>query len=320
MDQLLALRVFVRIADSGGFGKAADSLDVPRATVSKLIQELETHLRVKLFQRSTRRVVVTDEGQTYYQHAVKLLADIDEMDGLFADSRGNPRGRVRVDIGSSLANLIVLPHLPAFRRRHPEIQLDIGVSDRHVDLIGEGVDCVIRGGELTDTSLVARRIASLEWGTYAGSAYLAERGTPAHPDDLLAHHDVVGYFSSLTGRAFPLLFGHGEEHLSLDPRAARGVFVNESTAHLTSLVSGLGIGQTFSFMAEPWLQSGDLVQVLPEWTRPAHPLHVVFAKSKYNSARLRVFVDWLIGIFEPFDSAPPAAALTSPVKTGHTAR
>ncbi|PZR49796.1 LysR family transcriptional regulator [Paraburkholderia fungorum] len=304
MDQLQALRVFVRIAESGGFSKAADALNVPRATVSKLIQELETHLRVRLFQRSTRRVVVTEEGQVYYHNAVKLLADIDEMDGLFADSHGNPRGRIRVDIGSSLANLILLPHLPAFRKRYPEIQLDVGVSDRQVDLIGEGVDCVIRGGELTDMSLVARRLAGLEWGTYAGSSYLAERGSPSHPDDLLARHEVVGYFSSLSGRVFPLLFEQGDETITVDPKGARGVFVNESTAHLTSLVSGLGVGQTFSFMAQPWLKNGDLVQVLPHWKRPLHPMHIVFPQSKYNSARLKVFVDWVIEVFRPYDSTP----------------
>lgn len=304
MDQLQALRVFVRIAESGAFSKAADTLNVPRATVSKLVQELETHLRVKLFQRSTRKVVVTEEGQLYYQNAVKILADLEEMDGLFAESRGKPRGRLRIDIGSSLANLILLPHLPAFRERYPDIQLDIGVSDRHVDLIGDGVDCVIRGGELTDTSLVARRIANLQWGTYAGSAYLAARGTPSHPDELVAGHNVVGYFSSLTGRAVPLLFESGDEKIALDPRDANGVFVNESTAHLTSLVSGLGVGQTFSFMAEPWLSSGDLIQVLAQWTRPVHSLHIVYAQSKYNSARLKVFVDWVMEIFRPYDSGP----------------
>lgn len=302
MDQLQALRVFVRIAESGGFGKAADTLNVPKATVSKLIQELEAHLRVKLFQRSTRRVVVTDEGRTYYRHAVKLLADIDEMDGLFDRSRSSPRGRIRVDIGSSLANLILLPHLPAFRTRYPDIQLDVGVSDREVDLIGEGVDCVIRGGELTDTSLVARHLAGLQWGTYAGASYLAEHGTPSHPDELLARHEIVGYFSSLTGRVFTLFFERGDETISIDPKGGRGVFVNESTAHLTSLVSGLGVGQTFSFMAQPWLTNGDLVQLLPDWTRPLHPMHIVFSQSKYNNARLKVFVDWVIQVFKPFDS------------------
>jgi LysR family transcriptional regulator, regulator for bpeEF and oprC len=304
MDQLQALRVFVRIAESGGFSKAADTLNVPRATASKLIQELETHLRVKLFQRSTRRVVVTEEGQTYYQNAVKILAAIDEMDGLFADSRANPYGRIRVDVGSSLANMILLPHLPAFRKRYPDIQLDVGVSDRNVDLIGEGVDCAIRGGELTDTSLVARRLAGLEWGTYAASGYLAERGVPSHPDDLLTRHEIAGHFSSLTGRASTLLFEQGDESIAIDPKGGRGVFVNESTAHLTSLVSGLGVGQTFSFMAQPWVKSGDLVRVLPQWSRPVNPMHIVFAHAKYNSARLKVFVDWVIEVFKPYDSTP----------------
>ncbi|WP_186275389.1 LysR family transcriptional regulator [Burkholderia gladioli] len=304
MDQLLALRVFVRIAESGGFGKAADTLDVPRATVSKLIQELETHLRVKLFQRSTRKVVVTEEGQAYYRNAVKLLADLDEMDGRFADVHGKPRGRVRVDIGSSFANLILLPRLPEFRRRFPDIQLDIGVSDRPADLIGEGVDCVIRGGALADTSLVARRIASLEWGTYASAAYVAERGMPEHPDELRERHDLAGYFSSQTGRPFPLLFERGDERIAVEPRGARACCVNESTAHLSALVSGLGVGQTFAFKAHPRVERGELVRLLPRWTRPANPIHVVFAQARYNSARLRVFVDWVAELFAPYGSEP----------------
>lgn len=303
MDQLQALRVFVRIAESGGFSKAADTLNIPRPTVTKLIQDLEAHLRVKLFQRSTRRVVVTEEGQAYYRRATKLLADVDEMDTLFADARGAPRGRLRVDIGSSLANLILLPHLPAFRAQYPEIQLEIGVGDRHVDLIGEGVDCVIRGGELTDTSLVARHVASLDWGTYASRDYVDARGLPAHPDALLAGHDVAGYFSSLTGRVVPLLFDRGAEHIEIDPRSGGGVYVNESTAHLTALVSGLGVGQTFGFMARPWLETGRLVRVLPDWTRPLHPLHIVFAGSRHQSARLRAFVDWVVALFAPYDHA-----------------
>ncbi|MDR5782640.1 LysR family transcriptional regulator [Caballeronia sp. LZ065] len=300
MDQLTALRVFVRIAESGGFSKAADTLNMPKPTVTKLIQDLEAHLRVKLLQRSTRRVSVTEEGQAYYLHATKVLADIDEMDTLFADARGGPRGRLRIDVGSSLANLIVLPHLPSFRQRHPQIQLELGVGDREVDLIGEGVDCVIRGGDLTDTSLVARPLAALDWGTYASSDYVAARGVPAHPD-ALADHDVIAYFSSRTGRVFELLFEHGDDTVRFDPRGLHGVSVNESTAHLTSLVSGLGIGQTFRFMAQPWVESGDLVEVLPQWTRPHHPLHLVFAKSKHDSARMRAFIDWALEVFRPFD-------------------
>jgi len=304
MDQLAALRVFVRIAESGGFGKASDALDIPRATVTKYVQDLERHLGVKLFQRSTRKVTVTDEGKAYYQRAIQVLSELEEMDVLFADAKRHPRGRLRVDVGSSLANMILMPPLPAFRKAYPDIRLELGVSDRHVDLIGDAVDCVIRGGELTDTSLVARRIASFDYVTCASASYVKAHGAPEHPDDLREAFDTVGYFSSLTGRPFPLLFHRDDDRLEVDPRSTKGVLLNESTAHLNALVHGLGVGQTFGFMALPYLESGRLVQVLPQWTRPMHPIHVVFQRSKNESARLRVFIEWVAKVFRPFDDHP----------------
>ncbi|WP_201312824.1 LysR family transcriptional regulator [Dyella sp. EPa41] len=301
MDQLDALRVFVRIAESGGFGRASDALDIPRATVTKLVQELESHLGAKLFQRSTRKVTVTEEGRAYYQRAVELLAKLEDMDGMFSEAAVGPRGRLRVDIGSSLANLILLPRMAEFRTSCPHVQLELGVSDRHVDLIGDAVDCVIRGGALTDTSLVARRIASLDYVTCASAAYLKSRGVPQHPGELLERYDLVGYFSSLTGRSFPMVFDRKEESVEVDPRGSRGVMVNESTAHLTALVHGLGVGQTFGFMAKPYLESGDLVQLLPEWHRPLHDLNIVFERTRHESARLRAFIEWTVQVFEPYD-------------------
>ncbi len=301
MDQLTAMRVFVRIADSGAFSKAADSLNIPRPTVTKLVQDLESHLRVKLFQRTTRRVHVTAEGEAYYERAVKLLGDLEDMDAQFAGVRSSPKGRLRVDIGSSLANLILIPALHDFRRRYPDIQLQLGVSDRHVDLVGDAVDCVIRGGDLADTSLVAKRIAELDYVTCASADYLAANGTPAHPDELLARHSFVGYFSSLTGRVFPLHFVRDGEQLDVDLRATKGASLNESTAHLTALLSGLGIGQTFAFMANPHIAAGRLVPVLTGWTRPRHPLHVVYPQNRHAGARLRVFIDWVTDVFSAYD-------------------
>ena len=308
MDQLTAMRVFVRIADSGAFSKAADSLNIPRPTVTKLVQDLESHLRVKLFQRTTRRVHVTAEGEAYYERAVKLLGDLEDMDAQFAGVRSSPKGRLRVDIGSSLANLILIPALHDFRRRYPDIQLQLGVSDRHVDLVGDAVDCVIRGGDLADTSLVAKRIAELEYVTCASAGYLAANGTPAHPDELLARHSFVGYFSSLTGRVFPLHFVRDGEQLDVDLRATKGAAVNESTAHLTALLSGLGIGQTFAFMANPHIAAGRLVPVLTGWTRPRHPLHVVYPQNRHAGARLRVFIDWVTDVFAAYDDRREAQA------------
>jgi DNA-binding transcriptional LysR family regulator len=306
MDQLLALRVFVRIAESGTFARAADSLNVPRPTATKLVQELEAHLGAKLLQRTTRRVSVTPEGAAYYERAVRLVGELDDMDADAQSARAQPKGRLRVDIGSSLANLILLPALPAFRARYPEIQVDLGVSDRPADLIGEGIDCVVRGGELGDTTLVARRVANLDYVTCASPIYLNARGTPQHPSDLLPPadtrvpgHVIAGYFSSLTGRPFALSFQRGDEQVEV--RGPVSVGVNESTAHLTALLSGIGLGQTFRFMAAPHLRSGALQAVLSDWTRPRHPLHLMYPSHRHLNAKLRVFADWIVEVFAPFD-------------------
>jgi DNA-binding transcriptional LysR family regulator len=311
MDQLLALRVFVRIAESGAFSKAADSMNIPRPTVTKLIQDLERHLGTKLLQRTTRRVNVTPEGAAYYERAVRLIADLTEMDESAAQARAQPRGRIRADIGSLLANMIMIPALPRLCARHPDLQVDLGVSDRSIDLIGEGVDCVLRGGELGDTSLVARRIADLDWVTCASTRYLKTRGVPKHPLELIGNdseslgkqgpwgHDVVGYFSSLTGKAAPLQFRKGQEQVSVQRHTT--VAVNESTAHLSALLAGLGIGQTFRFAVAPHLEAGTLRTVLDDWSRPRHPLHVVYPSNRHLSAKVRVFVDWVAEVFAQFD-------------------
>lgn len=314
MDQLLALRVFTRIAESGAFSKAADSMNIPRPTVTKLVQDLERHLGTKLLHRTTRRVSVTPEGAAYYERAVRLIGDLDEMDERAAMARSQPRGRIRVDVGSVIANMILIPALPGFRARYPELHVDLGVSDRPVDLIGEGVDCVIRGGDLADTSLVARRIADLDWVTCASPVYLGARGVPRHPSELLPPratastrdpnrtpgHAIVGYFSSLTGRALPLEFRRGTEQLQVDGQVV--VAVNESTAHLSALLSGVGLGQAFRFMVEPHVASGRLRTVLNDWGRPRQTLHVVYPGSRHLSAKVRLFVDWVVEVFAPFDA------------------
>ncbi|WP_420997991.1 LysR substrate-binding domain-containing protein [Cupriavidus sp. 30B13] len=299
MDQLLALRVFIRIAEAGAFSRAADALNMPRPTVTKLVQELESHLGVKLLQRSTRRVTVTAEGAAYYERAVRLVGEVEDMDALVAHSRAQPRGRLRIDIGSSLANLILIPALPDFRARYPDIQLHLGVGDRPVDLIGEGVDCVIRAGALADTSLVARRLAEFDYVTCASPAYLAARGLPTHPRQLEQGHSLISYFSSLTGKPRALRFHRNDEAFEI----SRGtmVAVNESTARLTALLAGLGISQTYGFMAHPHIARGALVPLLQEWNRPPHPLNLLYPSRRHVPAKLSVFADWVAGIFAPFD-------------------
>src|SRR5262245_3293107 len=172
MDQLTAMRAFVRVVEAGSFTRAANLLAIPKPTISKLIQELEAHIHTKLLNRTTRRVTVTPDGAAYYERVVRLLADLDELDGSMTQSQATPKGRLRIDMSASLAMLILIPALPAFHARYPDIQIDLGVTDRLVDLVGENVDCVVRAGELTDQSLIARRIGDCHFVACATPSYL----------------------------------------------------------------------------------------------------------------------------------------------------
>jgi DNA-binding transcriptional LysR family regulator len=287
--------VFVRIVDAGSFAKAADSLDLPRSSVSKLLQDLEHHLHIKLVERSTRGLTITPEGEAYREQAQKLLADLEEMDAAAAGAGATPRGRLRVDVGSSLANLVIIPQLPDFRARYPNIALQLGVSDRPVDLIGEGVDCVIRGGELADTSLIARRLCTLDSVTCASPDYLAAHGVPTHPDELESGHVGVTYLFPHTGKSLALHYVRGGENHAIHPRSA--VSVSESTAHTNAILAGLGIGQIFGFAARPLIAAGRLVPVLDDWAQPTLPIHLVYPATRHPGAKLRAFADWAIDRF-----------------------
>jgi LysR family transcriptional regulator for bpeEF and oprC len=296
MDQIQSMRVFARVVETGTFTKAASSLDLPKGTVTKLVQHLESRLRVKLLNRTTRRVTVTADGAAYYERAARLLNDLDDIEASMTNAQANPSGRLRVDVGSSVARLIIIPALADFYRRYPDIQLDLGVSDRPVDLIGDNVDCVIRGGELLEQSLVARRIANMALVTVAAPDYLKRHGTPQHPLELDDKgHATINYFSTRTGRPFPHIFEQGGERHEIAGRYR--LAVNESNAHIASVLAGLGITQAAAFAARPYLASGELVEVLPGWTRPGIPLHVVYPPNRHLSAKVRAFVEWAAELF-----------------------
>ncbi len=296
MDQIQAMRIFVRVVEAGTFTRAADSLSLPKATVTKHVQALEERLRVKLLNRTTRRVTVTPDGAAYYDRTVRLLTDLDDIEASMTNARANPRGRLRIDVGTSVAQLLIIPHLAEFHARYPDIQLDLGVSDRTVDLIGDNVDCVIRGGELSDQSLVARRIGNLEFITVAAPDYLERKGTPTHPLEIEEKHASVIYFSPQSGRHYPLEFRRGDE--SIDITGPYQLSVNEANAYVTSIVAGLGIGQITSWQAQRHLASGTLVQLLPEWTQPLLPVYVVYPPNRHLSAKVRAFVDWAAELFQ----------------------
>ena len=295
MDQIQSMRVFARVVEAGSFTRAAESLDLPKGTVTKFVQHLETRLRVKLLNRTTRRVTVTPDGAAYYERTARVLNDLDDIEASMANAQANPSGRLRVDVGSSVARLIIIPALPEFFRRYPEIQLDLGVGDRPVDLIGDNVDCVIRGGELIEQSLVARRIGNMSLVTVATPEYLKRHGTPQHPLELEDKHTTVNYFSPRTGRPFPHEFVKDGEVLEISGRYS--VAVNESNAHLAAVLAGLGISQTAVFAATPYIASGELVEVLTDWTRPPIPLHVVYPPNRHLSAKVRAFVEWTAELF-----------------------
>jgi len=295
MDQLAAMRAFARVVEVGSFTKAADSLAMPTTTISKLVRELETYLNARLLQRTTRSVSVTGEGLAYYEQTIRLLRDLEEVDTGLRAAQVHPRGKLKVDIGSSVASDLIIPALPEFFARYPDIRLEVGVSDRHVDLISESVDCAIRGGELKELSLAARSLGNAHWITCAAPAYLEQFGRPGHPKELESKHRLIDYLSARTGRVLPAVFERGEERYEI---TGHSVFsVNESNAHVTAGLAGLGIIHTFGYTVQKHIESGALVPVLEEWRPAPYPFHVVYAPNRYLSHRVRVFIDWLVERF-----------------------
>lgn len=299
MDKFSAMQAFVRVVEAGSFTKAADTLDMPKPTVTRLIQTLEAHLRTRLLNRTTRRVTVTPDGAAYYDRAVRLLSEVDELESSMSQANANPRGRLRVDVGSSVARLLVIPALGEFHDKYPDIQLDLGVSDRSIDLLSENVDCVLRAGTLTDESLVARRIGEFHFFTAASPSYLKRYGTPRHPHDLEDSHHMVGYFNSRTGKVYPFDFSKDGERIEVAGRYK--LAVNDSNAYVTAALNGMGVLQTATFMVQDHIARGELVPVLADWSCDSLPIHVVYPPNRHLSNKTRVFVDWVAELFARSD-------------------
>lgn len=294
VDQLLAIRAFARVVEAGNFTKASTSLRMPKATVSKLVQSLEAHLGVQLLSRTTRRVAVTPEGVAYYERTGRIVKDLEDVDAGFASAKARPRGHLRVDVGSSTASRIVLPALPDFLERYPEIRMDFGVSDQNIDLVGDNVDCVIRGGTMTDAALVSRTIGRASWVTCATPRYLERHGTPLSPKDL-AEHRIVAYVSARSGRVMPIRLQQKGRPVEVDVRPILGI--NESSAHYAAGLAGAGIVQVFTYLAGDAIARGELVELLPAYQPEPFPFHVAYAPNRHVTSRLRVFLDWTVELF-----------------------
>jgi LysR family transcriptional regulator, regulator for bpeEF and oprC len=294
MNKLLAMEVFIQVVDAGGFSRAADNMQLPKATVSTLLQALEKELAVKLLHRTTRQVSVTSDGAAYYERCLRILSDVREAEDSLSRNRVNPSGRLRVDASTGVANEIIIPALPGFFARYPDIVLELGCGDRPVDLIEEGIDCAIRGGALPDSGLIARRIGVLHFVTCAAPAYLDLHGRPTHPNDLAAHR-CVNYFSSKTGKIHDWDFSRGEERIEIVTPA--GLAVNDSTAYISAGLAGLGIMKMASYSIDPYVAAGQLELLLEDWISSPLPVNVVYPQNRHLSAKVRVFVEWVADLF-----------------------
>lgn len=291
MDRLHAMQIFARVVEMHSFSRAADSLSLPSSRVTRAVKDLEAFLGVRLLQRTTRHISLTPDGTLYYDHCRRLLADIESVESGFPGSAGRPRGRLRVDMTLSLARLVVLPRVSEFQARFPDVELTLTVADRTVELIQEGIDCVIRAGIPEDSpTLVARRIGVFDWVTCASPAYLAQYGTPATLEELVQHH-AVGYLSSRTARSLDWHFVVNGEQRSV--RMREHLIVNDTDAYVACAVEGLGLIRAGSYMVLPHLISGRLRRVLTDFPSPAVPLSVLYPKNRHLSPTVRAFADWV---------------------------
>jgi len=297
MDRFDAMQAFVRVVEAGSFTKAAATLHMSKTTVTQLVQQLEARLRVKLLNRTTRKVNVTADGAAYYERAVRLLADMDDAETSLSSASSAPRGRLRVDVPAPFARMILMPALPAFHARYPDIQFDMGVSDRAVDLIGDNVDCVVRGGEMRDQSLVARHVGDLHIGAYATPDYLARAGTPTRPQDLEdTHHRIVGYLRSRTGKVPAYAMSRGEERIRVQGRYV--IALDDGNAYLAAGLAGLGVLWLPAYMAKPHLAQGELISLFQDWQFDPMPMYIAHPPNRHVSAKLRVFMAWVIELLQ----------------------
>jgi len=294
MDKLQAMQVFTRVVDSNSFSRAADALQMTRSSVTTIIQNLEAHLKVRLLNRTTRRISVTPEGAAYYERCARIIADVQDSETTFS-SLATPRGKLKVDMPGSIGRLLIVPALADFQERYPDIDLMLGVGDKPVDLIQDGVDCAIRMGHLPDSTLVARRVGASEFVTLASPEYLEQYGVPQTLEELDAHV-AVNYFSSRNGRVIEMDFVVDGEPVEIRMRSR--LAANDGDAYLQCGIQGLGLIQVPYFFALSHIEAGRLVEVLSDWRPAPFPIWAVYPQNRHLSAQVRVFVEWAAERFE----------------------
>ncbi len=292
MDKLDSMRVLTRVIERKSFSAAATDLSLPRSTVTDAVKQLEKRLGVSLLHRTTRHVTTTLDGEAYYERCLSILAEVEDAEGSFSDAP--PRGQLRIDVHGFMARRILLPHLAEFLGRFPDISLHVGEGDRLADLVREGVDCVIRAGELSNSGMIVRRLGLLEEVTVASPSYVERYGMPATPDDLDGH-EMVGFVSSNTSQVMPLEFTVGEALRTVTLPSRITVNGSCTLAELARL--GFGIVQAPRYRFADDLAAGALVELLPNFAPSPLPVSALYPPSRHRSTRVRVLLDWIAAIF-----------------------
>lgn len=284
------LRRFVRVAEMSSFTRAAESLGVPKASISQAVQQLEGKLHTQLFHRTTRSVQLTPDGHLFYQKCKDVLSEIDELETLFVSDDSQVSGVVRINLSQPMARHIVIPALPAFLQRYPQLSLELSSEDRQVDLVSEGYDCVIRTGEVQASGMIMRSIGQMAQANFVSPAYLQAHGEPRAIEDL-QHHWLIHYQTSSHKRfdAFEYADAAGWQQLRMPSR----ICVNNTDAYRAACVAGLGIMQAPRLGAMEMLERGLLVEILPAWTAPAMKVSLLYPHRRNVSKRVRIVMDWL---------------------------
>lgn len=297
MNQLDAMQVFVRVAELGSFTQAADSLGQPKASISTSVKQLESLLGTRLLHRTTRKVQMTQDGLAFYERSKDLLADMEELQTLFVRDDAEISGRLRVDMPSGLAKNIVIPQLPNFLQLHPRLELELSSTDRRVDLVREGFDCVIRVGALVDSSLIARPLGLLRMVNCASPAYLERYGVPQTLEDL-ASHRLVHYVATLGAKPGGFDYQNGELELSIPMTGA--LAVNNTDAYQAACLAGLGIVQVPEIGVRDLIAQGRLVSLLESYVAAPMPVTLLYANRRHLSKRSQSFMEWIAGLMRAF--------------------
>jgi DNA-binding transcriptional LysR family regulator len=303
MNRIEAMHTFLRVAELGSFTRAAETLGLPKASASTAIQQLETALGTRLLHRTTRRVELTQDGRAFYERSKDLLADLDELQSMFQQGPLALRGRLRVDMPVKLARNFVIPRLPEFLSAHPGIEIELSSTDRRVDLVREGFDCVLRVGTLADSSLVARPLGTFRVLTCASPEYLRTHGTPRSLDDL-ASHRLIHYVPTLGARPDAFEYWDGTAYRTLTMAGA--ITVNNADAYEAACLAGLGLIQSPIIGLQPLIAQGLLVEVLPELRAEPMPVTLLYAHRRHLPRRVQAFMAWIADVLGPhLDHAAP---------------